>query len=57
MLFAYGFIVGIIAMRLINACSPSFKEDQQGQAIVYDKGYEDGYNDCTNKQPASRQVW
>ena len=41
--FAYGLIIGIMIMKILDRFSPSFKEDTQGQEFVYDKGYKDGY--------------
>jgi len=43
--FAYGFIAGGVLIRIIYAFSQPFKDDLIGQQIVYDKGYNEGYQD------------
>lgn len=43
--FSLGLIVGIMIMRVINAFSKPFKEDVQGQEIVYNKGFSEGFKE------------
>ena len=43
MLFASGFLAGCILMKILDAFSVSFKEDDLAQREVYEKGYDDGF--------------
>lgn len=44
-MFTYGFMAGIILMKILEAFSVSFKEDDLAQREVYEKGYETGFFD------------
>lgn len=43
--FAIGFLTAVIVVKLLDAFSDRFKEDELAQEIVYNKGYDAGISD------------
>lgn len=45
MMFAAGFLLGVVLVKVLEALSPSFKDDLLAQQVVYEAGYDLGWWD------------